>query len=415
MRTRSLVVNRALAVFVLSLILLSSSWAAKVSGKVLHSFSGPDGSTPTGALAVDTLGNVYGTTANGGPGSGCGNLDCGVVYELSPSGNGAIEKVLWPFANGADGGGPQGGVILDGKGNLYGTTLYGGSGDGCGTVFQLTNLNGSWTKTVLYNFDSMSNNDGCFPFSGLTFDAAGNLYGTTASGGTYDTGAVFELTPNSDGTWNYNVIYNFQAGGSGDGANPHGTVVFDKSGNLYGTTLNGGVNNAGTVFEMAPANGGWTETVIYTFDGPHGANPYSGVILDGNGNLYGTTFAGGLEGAGVVFELTSSADIWAIQVLHALNGSSDGAAPGPGSLLFDSAGNLYGETLYGGRAFGVVFQLVPQQGGGWTETVLHAFQNTVDGRNPEGGLTMDAAGNLYGSALHGGSGGDGIVFEGRVN
>src|SRR5579872_653702 len=152
MNTRSFAVNRALAVFFLSLILVSSSWAVKVSGKVLHSFSGNDGATPTGALAVDTLGNVYGTTSNGGVGSGCGNLACGVVYELSPSGNGTSETVLWTFANGADGGGPQGGVILDSKGNLYGTTLYGGSGDGCGTVFQLSNLNGTWTKTVLHNF-----------------------------------------------------------------------------------------------------------------------------------------------------------------------------------------------------------------------------------------------------------------------
>jgi|SRR5579872_181587 len=414
MNTRSFAVNRALAVFFLSLILVSSSWAVKVSGKVLHSFSGPDGSTPTGALAVDALGNVYGTTALGGVGSGCGSLACGVVYELSPSGNGVTETVLSTFKGGTDGGGPQGGVILDGAGNLYGTTLYGGSGDGCGTVFQLTNLNGVWTKTVLHSFNSMSDNDGCFPFSGLTLDPAGNLYGTTASGGTYDTGAVFELTPNSNGSWNYSVIYNFQAGGSGDGANPHGTMVFG-SGNLYGTTLNGGVNNAGTVFEMTPANGGWTETVIYTFDGQHGANPYSGVILDASGNLYGLTFAGGIAGAGVVFELTSSANVWTIQILHTFNGSTDGAAPGPGSLLFDRAGNLYGETLYGGHAFGVVFQLVPQQGGGWTETVLHSFQNTVDGRNPEGGLTMDTAGNLYGSTLHGGSGGSGIVFEGRIN
>lgn len=275
MFTRFLVLSRALAVSFLSLILVSSSWAANVSGKVLHSFSGNDGSTPTGALVLDALGNVYGTTSNGGVGSGCGNSACGVVYELSPSGNGTSETVLWTFENGADGGGPQAGVIFDHAGNLYGTTLFGGSGDGCGTVFQLVPiLGGGWTKNILHSFNSMSG-DACFPYGGLTFDAAGNLYGTTASGGTYDTGAVFELT-NSDGGWNYSVIYNFQQGGSGDGANPHATLVFDNSGNLYGTTLNGGLTNAGVVFEITPANGGWTETVIYTFDGQHGAGPYSG-------------------------------------------------------------------------------------------------------------------------------------------
>lgn len=414
MRTRSLVVNRALAVSFLSLIFVSSSSAAKVSGKILHSFSGPDGSTPTGALAVDALGNVYGTTALGGVGSGCGSSACGVVYELSPSGNGTSETILWTFANGADGGGPQGGVIFDTKGNLYGTTLYGGTGDGCGTVFQLVPVvGGGWTKNILHSFNNVSSNDACFPYGGLTFDSAGNLYGTTASGGTYSTGAVFELSP-SNGGWNYSVIYNFQGGGSGDGANPHGTLVFDDSGNLYGTTLNGGITDAGTVFEITPADGGWTETVISAFDGLHGANPYSGVIVDNNGNLYGMTYGGGADGVGVVFELSLSDATWTIQTIHTFTGGSDGANPGPGSLVMDKAGNLYGETLYGGRTFGVVFELVPQKGV-WNETVLHAFLNKADGRNPEGGLTMDAAGNLYGSTLHGGSGGDGIVFEGKVN
>src|SRR5579863_965806 len=265
MHTRSLVVYRALAVFFLSLILVSNSWAANVSGKILYSFSGNNGANPTGALAIDAHGNVYGTTANGGVGSECGTYACGIVYELSPSGNGVTETTLSTFQGGTDGGGPQGGVILDAAGNLYGTTLYGGTGDGCGTVFQLTPINGGWTKTVLHSFND---NDGCFPFGGLTFDAAGNLYGTTASGGTNDTGAIFELT---NGSWDYRVIYSFGEGGSGDGANPHGTLVFDSAGNMYGTTLNGGLPNAGTVFELVPSNGEWTETVIYTFNGQYGA------------------------------------------------------------------------------------------------------------------------------------------------
>jgi uncharacterized repeat protein (TIGR03803 family) len=412
---RSLVVNRALAVACVSMIFVGSAWAVNVSGKVLHSFSGNDGATPTGHLAIDAHGNVFGTTSNGGVGSGCGSSACGVVYELSPSGNGTTETILWTFTNGADGGGPQGGVILDGAGNLYGTTLYGGSGDGCGTVFQLTpNLNGGWTKNVLHNFNSLAGNDGCFPYSGLTFDAAGNLYGTTASGGTDLTGAIFELSPNLDGSWDYSVIYNFQEGGSGDGSNPHGTLVFDSAGNMYGTTLNGGPSNAGAVFQLVPSNGGWTESVIYVFDGPHGAGPYSGVILDVKGDLFGMTSAGGADGLGLVYELTPSGGGWIYTLIHTFNGPS-GAFPGPGSLLMDASGNLYGETLYGGHQFGVVFELVPQQGGGWTDIVLHAFLNKADGSNPSGGISMDAAGNLYGTCEHGGAGGFGIAFEGKVN
>lgn len=412
---RSLVVNRALAVAFFSVMFVGSSFAVNVSGKILHSFSGGDGAGPSGGLAVDALGNIYGTTTLGGVGSECGqNSACGVVFELSPSANGYTETVLWTFTNGGDGGGPQGGVILDTAGNLYGTTLYAGGGNGCGTVFQLTpNQNGSgWSKNILHSFDSASS-DACFPYGGLAFDAAGNLYGTTASGGTNDTGAIFELTP-SNGGWNYSVIYSFQPGGSGDGANPHGTLVFDKSGNMYGTTLNGGSYNAGSVFQLTPSNGGWSESVIYTFNGQIGSNPYAGVILDNNGNLYGTTYGGGANNAGVVFELTQSGGTWTIQSIHTFGGGSDGAHPASGSLLMDSE-NLYGETFDGGQHFGTVFQLVPQANQQWSENVLHRFLNKVDGSNPSGGIAKDAAGNLYGTDAHGGVGGMGIVFEGRVN
>ena len=411
--TRSLVVNWALAVGFFSAIFVSTSLAVNVSGKILHSFSGADGASPSGGLAVDSLGNIYGTTTLGGVGSECGqNSACGIVFELSPSANGYTETVLWTFTNGADGGGPQGGVILDGAGNLYGTTLYAGGGNGCGTVFQLTpNQNGGWNKNILHNFNSASG-DACFPYGGLTFDSAGNLYGTTASGGTDDTGAVFQLSP-SNGSWNYSVIYSFQPGGSGDGANPHGTLAFDKAGNLYGTTLNGGAYNAGSVFQLTPSNGGWSESVIYTFSGQGGANPYAGVIPDSNGNLYGTTYGGGANNAGVVFKLTQSGGTWSNEVIHTFGGGSDGAHPVSGSLLLD-AGNLYGETFDGGQHFGTVFQLLTQ-GTGWTENILHRFLNKADGSNPSGGISVDATGNLYGTDAHGGVGGMGIVFEGKVN
>lgn len=406
--------SRTLIVSVIALALAGNSWAVTVRGRVVYSFNGTSGATPTGALAFDAHGNVYGTTALGGIGSGCQTAGCGTVYELSPLGNSFTETTLYTFENGADGGGPQGGVILDSAGNLYGTTLYAGGGNGCGTVFQLVNSNGVWTKNVLHPFDS-STGDACFPYGGLTFDASGNLYGTTASGGAFDTGAVFQLTPNQDGSWNYRVIYNFQAGGSGDGANPHGTLILDGAGNLYGTTLNGGFYNAGTAFKLTPGSGGaWTESVINTFSGPDGAGPLGGLIFDSKGNLYGATFSGGPIGAGVIFELTPSGGNWAEQVIYSFTVIANGANPSAGSLLMDSSGNLYGETYNGGFGLGVLFQLVPT-GGGWTENVLHRFLNKIDGSYPSGGLVMDSAGDMWGTDTHGGLGGSGIVFEVRVN
>jgi uncharacterized repeat protein (TIGR03803 family) len=408
---RSLLLNWALPIVLFGLTFAGSSRAVNVKGEVLYSFNGEEGGVATGTLTIDTLGNLYGTTALGGEGTECGNFACGVVYELSPSANGYTQTVLWTFTNGADGGGPQGGVIRDSLGNLYGTTLYAGGGNGCGTVFQLTpNSNGGWNNNTLHNFGSISN-DACFPYSGLTFDSAGNLYGTTASGGPNLTGAVFELIP-SEGGWDYKVIYNFQEGGSGDGANPHGTLVFDQAGNIYGTTLNGGPSNAGSVFELTPSNGVWNENVIYAFGGATGANPYAGVIFDSQGNLYGTTNYGGTNNAGVAYELSPSGNGWTIQVIHNFGGPSDGANPGAGSLLMDGGG-LWGETYGGGRGFGTVFELVSQNGE-WNEGFLYRFSDKEDGGNPSGGLAMDAQGNLYGTDQHGGSGEMGIVFEGKM-
>jgi uncharacterized repeat protein (TIGR03803 family) len=409
----SCVLNCGVAVLIVSL--LSGSSAAAVKGKLLNSFNLTNGANPTGSLAFDTSGNLYGTTDTGGAGAGCVSSGCGTVYELSPSVNGWTETVLHTFMNGSDGGGPQSGVILDNADNLYGTTLFGGAGNGCGTIFELTQVSGSWTNNVLHSFDS-SSGDGCFPYNGLTFDKAGNLYGTTASGGTNDAGVVFELTPNADGGWSYSVIYTFQPGGSGDGVNPFGTLVVDGAGDLYGTTYGGGIHQAGSVFSLVPANGGWTETVIYSFTGgTTGTNPYAGVIFDKNGNLYGTTYQGGAGNVGVVFELTVTNGNWTIQVLHAFTGALDGGHPSYGSLLIDAVGNLYGETFNGGHGqFGVAFQLIPVGGGGWTENVLHHFVNGIDGSNPVGGLIFDSAGDLYGTDAHGGVGGYGIAFEGQL-
>src|ERR1039458_2304305 len=262
----------------------------------------------------------------------------------------AQETVLHSFHNnGTDGFGPYyAGLIFDAAGNLYGTTLYGGSYGGApgtgGTVFELTPAaGGGWTEKVLYSFGNVADADGANPFAGLVFDAAGNLYGTTYAGGTYRNGTVFELTPAAGGGWTEKVLHNFNNNGT-DGATPLAGLILDAVGNLYGTTQVGGTYNYGTVFELTPvAGGGWTEKVLHTFNGTDGFEPSAGLIFDAAGNLYGT--------AGVVFELTPVAGGgWTEQVLN--NGA------GPGGLIFDAAGNLYGTTLEGGTyGLGTVFEL----------------------------------------------------------
>jgi uncharacterized repeat protein (TIGR03803 family) len=312
------------------------------------------------------------------------------------------EKVLHSF-NGTDGGGPFAGLIFDAAGNLYGTTTSGGT-FGYGTVFELTPTpGGGWTEQVLYSFcHDFFCTDGEAPYAGLIFDAAGNLYGTTELGGTNITGTVFELTPAAGGGWTEQVLYNFQHNGT-DGYHPEAGLIFDAAGNLYGMTAGGGTHDVGTVFELTPtAGGGWAETVLHTFgNGADGVYPAGDLIFDAAGNLYGMTYDGGDYDSGTVFELTPTAGVgWTETVLHSFNNNgTDGIKP-PAGLIFDAAGNLYGTTRYGGTyGYGTVFELTPTAGGGWTETVLHSFGNGTDGTSPYASLIFDAAGNLYGTTL----------------
>ena len=336
---------------------------------VLHSFSGGDGADPLAGLISDAVGNLYGTTWGGGTGSNCGTGGCGTVFELSPTaGGGWTETVLHNFDNnGADGVDPSAGLIFDAGGNLYGTTQLGGTYDN-GTVFKVSPGEGGWTETVLHSFGSI-NNDGGTPSAGLIFDAAGNLYGTTRGGGTYYYGTVFELSPTAGGGWTETVLHNF--GNGTDGRYLSASLIFDAAGNLYGTTAAGGtgVNTliqyvGGTAFELTPnGSGRWTEQVLYNFC-PAWPNCTDGetparLIFDAAGNLYGTTGAGGTYGGGTVFELTpAGGGNWTEQVLHSFNGT-DGDAPSAG-LIFDAAGNLYGATQGGGTyGEGTVFELTP--------------------------------------------------------
>jgi uncharacterized repeat protein (TIGR03803 family) len=324
-----------------------------------------------------------------------------------PGGGSGSENALYNFAGGSDPKFPYAGLIFDKAGNLYGTTELGGAYNQ-GTVFEIANSGGIWTESVLYSFTGSA--DGGQPAAGLVFDASGNLYGTTNFGGSANCnlgcGTVFQLTPASGG-WTDTVLYTFTGGA--DGREPYARLSFDAAGNLYGTTLLGGnvgsvcSSGCGTVFKLTPGSSGWTESVLYAFaGGTDGASPYDGLALDAAGNLYGTAYTGGTSGNGAIFKLTPASGGWTESVLHAFGGGSNGKYS-YGDLILDAAGNLYGAAFQGGgQGYGVVFELLPNAKGGWKEKVLHSFGN-VPAANPVAGLVMDSAGNLYGSTMVGGN------------
>jgi len=252
-------------------------------------------------------------------------------------------------------------------------------------------------ETVLYNFPCGAS--GCEPGSNLIFDAAGNLYGTSPYGGAFSYGVVFELSPQAGGGWTEQVLHSFNTG-IHDGNEPQGGLIFDAAGNLYGTTPKGGEHAGGIVFELTPASGGgWTEYVLHNFGaGTDWSEPYSALIMDAAGNLYGTTNMGGAHGDGTAFELSPvTGGGWTEKILHSFSGTTDGSRPYAG-LTFDAAGNLYGTATNGGAYNGgTVFELTPQSGGQWAGKVLHAFgevnANGVSTYEPYGGVTFDAAGD----------------------
>jgi uncharacterized repeat protein (TIGR03803 family) len=403
----------ALAVTAAVLVLAPSTWAATY--KILHKFTGKDGANPLAGLILDGAGNLYGTTEQGGA------FAQGTVFKLKPNADGTwTENVLHSFCsltNCADGQSPTGRLIFDAEGNLYGTTAFGAASEGM--VFKLTpNSDGSWTESVLYGF--LGGSDGSEPSGGLILDA-GTLYGTTIFGGgdpncgSAGCGTVFKLAPNADGSWTESVLHSFTGGV--DGVDPNGDLIFDATGNLYGTTYTGGASNGGTVFKLAPnADGSWTESVLHSFTGgPGGVIIYAGLIVDATGNLYGTTYLGGNSFSncrcGVVFKLTPRSDgSWKESVLHAFAANPAG---NPRAGLVLNEGSLYGTTANDGNAGGdgAVFKLAPKSGGGWAYNVLHTFQGKP-AIWPFGSL-LDKAGNLYGttSDCASGTGCHGVVFE----
>lgn len=365
---------------------------------VLYNFTGSsDGATPYAGLFRDTAGNLYGTTTVGG------SSNQGTVFVVDTSGT---ETVLHSFS-GADGISPYAGVIMDAKGNLYGTTQNGGtgcSGTGCGTVFELTPKAGGWTETVLHKFTG--DPDGDYPF-GLIQDAKGNLYGATEVGGTTGiAGTVFKVSKAGKEL----VLHNFQ-GGSSDGEFPYlAGVVMDTKGNLYGDTFEGGASpyNGGVVYKLGKSG---ALTVLHSFpvSEEDGEEPMGTPVVDKQGNLYGTTSTGGPD-YGIVWKVSKKGKETVLH--HFAGGPSDGAFPYSGVIL-DAKGNLYGVTTAGGSgtacgqyACGTVYKLAKNG----TLTLLHSFTGS-DGDYPIGGLILDANGNLYGTTVYGGSGGYGTVWK----
>lgn len=399
----------ALAIFII-LLAMGTPLAAQQE-RVIHNFGyRADGNTVYGGVISDAAGNLYGTTFGGGT-FPAGDFGAGVVYELVRQADGSwTEQILHDFGQGTDGRGPMAGLVFDAAGNLYGTTRYGGGGRtcpaGCGIAYQLqppATQGGAWTENVLYRFENRY--EGLNPQGNLVVDSAGNLFGVTQNGGFDHTGTVFELTPNAGGVWSEKVVYALRRNGT-DGNFPN-SVIMDSSGNLYGTTSGGGAYNYGTVFEISRrSNGGWSEKILYSFNnnGIDGTLPAAGVTLGADGSLYGTTGLGGPYNSGTVFQLTpSSHGVWSESILYSFGATStDGTDPW-GTVVLDSAGNVYGETNLGGtQAEGTVFKLT-HANGTWTETVLHDFGSGDDGMFPQGTLIFDNAGNLYGTCVLGGA------------
>ncbi len=393
----------AVTVTLIAVLLVAPGAVAASKFKTLHRFKGKDGRQLEAGVILDAAGNLYGTTYGGGPAYG-------VVFKLTPKPDGSWrESVLYNFQWGFDGSLPAASLVFDAAGNLYGTTSAGGGACYCGTVFKLTpNQDGSWTESVLYSF--MGGSDGGGPVASLIFDSAGSLYGTTAGGGSFGNGTVFKLTPNRDGSWTESVLYSFMGGS--DGGGPVASLIFDSAGSLYGTTAGGGSFGNGTVFKLTPnRDGSWTDSVLYSFmGGSDGGDPVASLIFDSTGSLYGTTAGGGSLGNGTVFKLTPNRDgSWTEQVLHGFS-YKDGEYPSAG-LILDAAGNLYGTTAMGGAyGVGVAFEMRLKPSGKWGYRVLHSFADRP-GALVLAGLTIDAAGNLYGTTCGDGTRTHGSVFE----
>ncbi|HLY17944.1 MAG TPA: choice-of-anchor tandem repeat GloVer-containing protein [Bryobacteraceae bacterium] len=407
LRTLSIPLALTIAVVTAAGAQTRTSGAAQPAARTfttLHSFTGggSDGASPFASVIADSNGNLYGTTAFGG------TSNCGTVFELMPMNMGGMTMwmymELYNFTCGSDGANPYAGLVLDASGNLYGTTVNGGSGTcqvfnmGCGVVYELMSMGGMEMQILLHTFTGTPG-DGATPFTGLVMGPAGTLYGTSF-GGSSGAGTVFRTNATAE-----NVMFNFKA--SSDGEKPFTGLLMGPKGILYGTTSSGGTYGGGTLFNISPD--GAMMTTLHNFGGRgDGATPIFGSLAqDTQGSLYGTTEFGGSHNCGTVFELMSMMGMEMEMVLYNFTCGSDGGFPS-GSLHIDKAGTLYGTTSCRGcdNSSGTVFKLA-----GGTLTTLHRFTGGDDGGFPLGGLKGSTNGTLYGTTNSGGSGGGGTVWS----
>ena len=409
-RTWNAATARAMSIAVSLVLLAMASVAVPGQGQtytVLHTFNGGgDGAAPNAGLTIDKAGNFYGTAYE------AGIAGHGVVFKLTNKNGNWVFSPLYSFLGGSDGAAPTARVVFGPDGTLFGTNTNQGCGNN-GTVFNLKPPASAckaalcpWNETVLYCFTQPGAQPG---YGDLAFDASGNIYGTTLEGGDFSLGTVFMLA-HSGGGWTESILHSF--GGGTDGRVPYSGVIFDSAGNLYGTTSEGGGLSRGIVYQLAFSGGGWTENIIHDFQNEDdGGNPYGGLVADHAGNFYGSSSTGGLNDGGTVFGLVSSGGSRTLHTIAALTQDSLPEA----TLAIDAAGNLYGTTFAGGDLHrGSVYKLTPS-GTGWTLTVLYSFTNKDDGGYPVGGVTLDANGNLYGTTTYGGSGacnrGCGVIWK----
>jgi uncharacterized repeat protein (TIGR03803 family) len=393
--------------------ILYVSAASAATEKVLYSFTGgSDGSQPDSGLTPDGAGNYYGSTFIGG------TYGWGVVYKLSHTSSAWTETVLYNFQGGSkDGANPMGTLVLDAAGNIYGVAISGGEGygiqeqPGYGIAFELSPSGSGWNETIIHFF----NNTEGGPSSGFLRDSAGNLYGESSGGDASENNGTVYLLRSTPNGWEYGILYKFLGGN--DGNYPYGGLIFDAKGNLYGTTIGGGgTADGGTVFELERGvSGDWTEKQLYAFANPvDGVAPQAPVVFDSAGNLYGTTVWGGDAcspyGCGLVFELSPSGSEWTETTLYTFAGEPNGHAPSAG-LSFDKAGDIFGTTLNGGsNDSGALFELKAQPGGVWAESIVESFTDGSNGGYPSTPLIVSGT-NIYGTSGSGGQYGHGLVFE----
>ena len=399
----------AAAAIILLLVPVALARGSGSKFKILHRFYAGqnNGGGAWGGLTFDGMGSLYGTTWGGGVNGE------GTVFELAPSVKGSWKiKVLHSFDPRTEGNDPRGTLIFDGDATLYGTTSLNGANGAGGTVFKMTRTSGDWTFSVIDDYGSSA---------GVVLDQAGNLYGNIGPGD-YSEGAVTELVPGSDG-WTQSYLYSFcQKAYCPDGSAPVSGVIFDSAGNLYGSTEYGGTGQlgglgGGTAYELKhKPDGTWQHVVLHNFPAFRGDGfyVYNGLVLDESGNLYGAAAQGGSIDCGTVFKLTHVAKGWKESILHDFKQPTSGC--GPSRVTFDAVGNLYGTTVGGGvgdcnGGCGVVFKLTPSSDGKWTYSALHRFKD-YDGAVPDSGVILDQKGNLYGTTGLGGGGSSvGVVFE----